>query len=130
MDDSRNEVLLRFDAPDGRLAVVLEDDGRVAYAYLLADEEIVADVWLYNGAPTPAEVDFDDEEAMPFLNPRPFASDRQPAALREDSAVRCRWLEDGVEVSVDGELLARLHAGDRPGQSRAAAQDGPLARPL
>ena len=31
-------------------SAVFEDDGKVAYAYLLDDGRIVADVWLYNRA--------------------------------------------------------------------------------
>jgi hypothetical protein len=30
------------------ICAVFEDDGRVAYAYLVLDEQVVADVWIYN----------------------------------------------------------------------------------
>ena len=52
MDGSNtsNELVLRYDEPDGGRSVVLEDDGRVAYAYLLEKDTIVSDVWLYNVA--------------------------------------------------------------------------------
>jgi hypothetical protein len=44
VDDSRisDEVLLRFDANDGQMALIIEDDNRVAYAYLLQRASSVA----------------------------------------------------------------------------------------
>jgi len=69
-----DELLLRLDSPDGRLSVMLEDDGRVAYAYLLQDGKVVGDVWLYNVVETPERVDWKDRSQMPFLNPKRFCS--------------------------------------------------------
>lgn len=125
-----DDLALRFDAPEGGRAVVLEDDGRVAYAYLLDDEKIVADVWLYNVAPTPDEPEWRNPSRMPFLNPLGFCA---PHAFRlsRQTSVECRWLGDGtVEVVFDRVLFARLRHGSKPGWSRFAAQPGPLAKPL
>ena len=120
--------MLRFEAKDGRRAVIVEVDDRVAYAYLLENDEIVGDVWLYNVAPTPETVDWRDRDAMPFLNPRSFCSDEPAPDLRQD--VECRWVEDAVEICAGGIVVGRLAAGAKPGWSRMARMDGPLARTL
>ncbi|HEU4408221.1 MAG TPA: hypothetical protein VFS43_23365 [Polyangiaceae bacterium] len=132
MADSRvpSDLLLRFDAPDGRRAVVLEDDGRVAYAYLLQEESVVGDVWLYNVAEAPTAVDWKDRSAMPFLNPKKFCAQANVPRLSETSKVECRWRESGVDVSVNGLLIARIDRGSKPGWSRGAGLAGPLAKPL
>lgn len=57
---------------DKRYSVVVEDDGRVCYAYLLLDGEIVADVWLYNSAETPNDIDRQSKGDLPFLNPSTY----------------------------------------------------------
>jgi hypothetical protein len=122
--------LRRYDDPQGKHAVVLEDDGRVAYAYLLRDESLVSDVWLYNVEATPEHVDWKDRSAMPFLNPRGFCADELTPRLREDAVIYCRWLPHAVEVLIDEVLIARLEPGAKPGWSKLAARSGPLARPL
>jgi hypothetical protein len=127
---TNSEILIRFDESGGRRAVILEDDGRVAYAYLLEDEEIVGDVWLYNVEQTPDTVNWKDRAAMPFLNPRPFCRDADVPRIGQSVPVHCQWSETGVEVSIDGVLLARLERGAKPGWSKLAIQPGPLAKPL
>lgn len=130
-DSTKNHgVVLRIDAPDGSRALVLEDDGKVAYAYLLEQGGVVGDVWLYNVAETPESVDWRDEAAMPFLNPRRYCRGETVARLRDDSAVACEWSSQGVVVVVDGVRLARLERGAKPGWSRLAGLPGPLAKPL
>jgi hypothetical protein len=129
-ETTSSEVLMRFDEPGTGRAVVLEDDGRVAYAYLLTNEKIVGDVWLYNVAQGPHVVRWDKEEGMPFLNPKPFCVDQPVRRLTDDSSVVCTWSELGVEVEVDGVPWARLETGAKPGWSRMAARPSPVARPL
>ena len=125
-----NDVMLRFDSPTSKFAVVLEDDGRVAYAYLLEDDDIVADVWLYNVEAPPNDVDWKDRAAMPFLNPKRFCRQDRHPRLTMSSVVSCTWWEQGVVVTIDGVLMAKLERGIRPGWSRLAARRGPLAQPL
>jgi hypothetical protein len=130
MTAGKNEsLLLRFDAPGKTLALMLEDDGNVAYAYLLEGEEIVGDVWLYNVAESPLEVEW-DPSAMPFLNPKKFCREDKVPRMREESLVDCKWSSRGVEVTIDGVLMARLEVGAKPGWSKLAACSGPLANPL
>jgi hypothetical protein len=128
---TRGEVMLRFDDPGSDRQVVLEDNGRVAYAYLLVKERIVGDVWLYNVGPNPEEVDWRDRSGMPFRNPRRFCEEREAVTrLRLSSDIRCEWSTDGVDVYLGEKRLARLSEGAKPGWSRHAGRRGPLANPL
>lgn len=130
-DQSGADVLLRVDEPNGVRAVVIEDDGAVAYAYLLERGEIVGDVWLYNVGDAPGEADWSDRSKMPFRNRSTFTEGAPSAPrLTNEAAVRCTWSEEGVEVYVDDVRWARLERGARPGWSRFVTRAGPLARPL
>ena len=128
-----------FDDEDSGYSVVLEDDDRVAWAYIRDREAggnrplIVADVWLYNVAappdswvrPTPGEAP---------LNPSPYVSQERAMRLEEAREIIARWnTSDGariVDVLVDGVLYGRLSPGSKPGWSRFAAAESPVARPL
>jgi hypothetical protein len=109
---------------------VLEDDGRVAYAYLLENEEIVGDVWLYNVHEAPEAIDWNDRSAMPFANPTRYCAEERLPRITERSAVSCAWSKLGVDVAVDGIDVAHLECGSKPGWSKLAAEAGPLAKPL
>ncbi|MFO0589032.1 MAG: hypothetical protein U0441_15890 [Polyangiaceae bacterium] len=132
MADSKmkTEVLLRFEDPRTNRALVLEDDGRVAYAYLLDQERIVGDVWLYNVSEAPESEKWKDQTERPFLNPKSFCNAKTVPRLSEDASISCKWFERGVEVLVDAVLVARLEQNAKPGWSRLASRPGPLAKPL
>jgi hypothetical protein len=131
--------------------VRLDDDDRVAYAYLIDGERetpnetgIIGDVWLYNVAPTPVEPEWqglhrvkDREKAlelMPFLNPRQYVRSESAMRLEEATSVVVEWssekTERVAEVVVDGLLYARLKPGAKPGWARLALTDGPCAQSL
>jgi hypothetical protein len=112
---------------------LVEDDERVAYAYLLEGQTIVADVWLYNRAPTPEHTAWDKPDEMPFLNPREYVVDEVlTVEMADDVAFEWKPAGEGIElhISVRGTLAARLVPGVRPGWSINAARPGPLALPL
>jgi hypothetical protein len=123
-------IYLRRNEPNGTRAVVLEDDGRTAYAYLLDDERTVSDVWLYNVGEDPEAVDFGNSTALPFQNPKANCAAEKLPRLTEPSRLVCRWRPTGVELEVDEVLWARLEPGARPGWSRGAGVANALARPL
>jgi hypothetical protein len=113
-------------------SVVIDDDGRVAYAYLRdPDGEIIGDVWLYNRVTEPA--DWSDPSQAPFPNPPSHARplDRPLPSGPGDFAVQ--WLVDDqlllAEVSLHGSRLARLSPGAAPGWSVLATAEGPCALP-
>ena len=112
------------------MSVTVEDDARVAYAYLRRYGEIVADVWLYNVAEPPNENAWLDKTQLPFLNPRKYCKQGVVERITQRSQISCTVVSEYVELSIDGQLIARLKPGVKPGWSRFAVIDGPLARPL
>jgi hypothetical protein len=128
--ETSDEVILRFDEPDGHRSLILEDDGKVAYAYLLENGLVVGDVWLYNVGADPHTTDWSDASAMPFRNPEKYCTAETLPRLGRDAAITCTWSTRGVAISVGGSLWARLESGSKPGWSRKARVRGPLAQPL
>jgi hypothetical protein len=125
---------LQFDAePETRLRVIVEEDAKTCYAYLLRDDEIVGDVWLYNcqQAPTVPEWELPDaKQYIPFANPRSFINQEGPA-VRDGSLVRVLCGRGEAAVYLNGNNLhAIVGIGDFPGRCAYAAKDGPLARVL
>ena len=130
-----------FDDPESSCSVVLEDDDRVAYAYLVdrgsgeggGSPPIIGDVWLYNVHADPPELDLVNRGEPP-LNASPYIRDASNVRLENASEVAVRWFDVDerrhAEVVIDGEPSARLCPGSKPGWSRLAAADSPVARRL
>ena len=116
-------------------SAVFEDDGRVAYAYLLFEDKIVSDVWLYNRIATPQEPEWRDRSKAPFANPLGFAaSEPFPPAL-DETEVAFAWSrgttgQTELRIFIRGEYHAALVPGSKPGWCKLAVKDGPLARVL
>jgi len=126
-------VTIRMEDPATRSAIVVEDDGRVAYAYLLENGRIVGDVWLYNVADAPVAPEWSHRSKLPFLNPAPFCRNDISIPRVTDVAIRCVWLRDQtlvVDVFFSEVHVARLRRGAKPGWSLLAAREGPLAKRL
>jgi hypothetical protein len=114
---------------------VFEDDGNVAYAYLLDNGRIVADVWLYNRAPTPEAPEWHDRSNAPFLNPRRFTSEVPFLPPANECEVEFSWSKDAegrttLRVLIRGECHALLVPDSKPGWCKLATKDGPLASVL
>lgn len=110
------------DCGDTPWTVVVEEDGDVAYAYLLRDQKIVSHVWLYN-----AHRNSSKQELAALV-----AADVTVRPLRFEVSVRAIWREATAErVVVEIWLYGRLHAclssDSSPGWCRLAKTDGPLA---
>lgn len=118
---------------DLHYSIVIEDDGRVAYAYLLEGEDIIGDVWLYNQQ-EPPQTSFWLPEDRPFLNPKEYlAKDAAIKPIARESEIRCEWTEskdDGlieVGIYIRDKFIASVAMGSKPGWSVLVAKDGPLA---
>jgi len=118
---------------DNHYSVKIQDDGRVAYAYLYEGEDVVGDVWLYNQQAPPA-TSFWLPEDMPFLNPREYLADNASIKpITDESQVRCEWNEskdDGLieaGIYIRDKFIASVAVGAKPGWSVLVAKDGPLA---
>ena len=127
-------VEFRDDA--SRQELVVDDDGRVAYAYLIAaDGKITSDVWLYNRCAAPMEPEWTSPENMPFANSIDYVSDDLEFSLPTHlSQLSVEWSVRGgksvVRIFVRGSLVAELTDGAKPGCSLLAKKDGPLAKVL
>jgi hypothetical protein len=126
----------KFRSPDGLAAVMIEDDGRVAYAYLLdATEAICGDVWLYNRCPAPLEPEWGDRNRAPYANPTVYV-DQTLTFFPPDTAadIVVEWSQLGRDLTasifVMQALLAKIAPHSKPGWSRLAVKDGPLALKL
>ncbi|NTF42009.1 hypothetical protein [Rhizobium rhizogenes] len=130
-------LLTSISDPDSGCTVLFEDNGHVAYAYLLAaDGEIIGDVWLYNVGEPPAEPPWHDKEEMPFANPREFV--REDLAFefaKQPSDIVVLWKTSEqygpmARIYLHSRLFGILSPGAKPGWSLLAAKNGPLARKL
>lgn len=119
-------------------STVFNDDGRVAYAYLLDEtESIVGDVWLYNRCSTPVEPEWKEPENMPFANPQAYVNGITHDVFQvvdTISDVNVAWGNESGRVKanilIHNELFATLIEGIKPGWSALASKDGPLAKVL
>jgi hypothetical protein len=115
-------------------SVVIEDNGKVAYAYLLETDKIMGDVWLYNQAPTPTKNEWRKED-RPFLNPIIYLKDSavfQP--LKDLSEIDVAWtsLDNNIRaiLNIRHQITVVLEKGAKPGWSNQVRIDGPLAKVL
>ncbi|AIE87465.1 hypothetical protein [Fimbriimonas ginsengisoli] len=118
-------------------SLVIEDDDRCGYAYLLVDGKFVSDVWLYNAIPPPERPEWELENArnlLPFANSVGFVRGEIFEPLTSSSEIFVSWgeLGDKLEAAIHlrGKYHALLREGEKPGYCRLAAKDGPLAKTL
>ncbi len=114
-------------------SVIIEDNSRVSYAYLLKDKSIISDVWLYNQISTPDKTNWKDRDKMPFLNPREYILEgKSVLPIEKNSDVNINWMYqndlDGVTIFIRGEPIAVLKPKLFPGYSLLVCKDGPLAK--
>lgn len=135
--EGNNDTILSqdFDEITG-YSVMFEDDGKTAYAYLILNGKITADVWLYNRHIAPTQAEWDDPSKLPFMNPREYAFDLSIEPISNTNQVQFVWNHDrqncliNTEVFLRGELYGQLTPTSCPGWSKLAKKDGPLARVL
>jgi hypothetical protein len=122
----------QFDNAALGYSVIIDDDDRVAYAYLTHDGSVVGDVWLYNCGQPPDLPEWHDRGSGPFCNPRDYARDTRFSPIDNLGEVSVTWIQDesaltSANVFIRGEMIARLAPGKKPGWSLNASKDGPLA---
>jgi len=124
-------------SPCNEYSIIIEDDGRVCYAYLMLKDKIVGDVWIYNRAITPIKAEWNKEE-IPFLNPTEYAKTdivMRPVNNKDDIKIDSIFIDnnctlDQVKIFIHGNLVAILRHGSKPGWSINAKKDGPIAKTL
>lgn len=122
-----------FSSENQSYSIVIEDNGRVAYAYLLEGNRIVSDVWLYNHAIPPEKSNWSNKKEMPFLNPKEFLfNDKEISPINDESEVKIEWLREldtmFVHVYIRNILFVVLRPDLFPGYSTLVTKNGPLAR--
>ena len=115
--------------------VIIEDDDKVCYAYLVVDESISSDVWLYNVCDAPSEPEWIEGGEMPFANSVAYISSERMNPITTPSDVALDWISKTdscleVRVKVRGVVHALLRSGAKPGWCRLAVKSSPIARPL
>jgi hypothetical protein len=130
----KEKMLIHDRDPGYDLGVVVEDDERVAYGYLLKGEKIISDVWLYNRGSAPVDPEWTDPDGAPFRNPVGYVDPAIVVPANSVAEVTFRWTTRNglrnVDIFLRGTLLGRLEEGSRPGWAALARVDGPLARVL
>jgi len=128
-------IFVQVKCEDGRHSCVVEDNGRVAYAYLLQERKVVGDLWLYNQAATPDDPEWKTPSPMPFLNAMAYVNfDSMQKPLVSQDEIRVDWElgdnADAIEVRLflRRTLYGILKPNAKPGWTIAALKDGPLAR--
>ncbi len=122
-------------SPNASYSVVIEDDGKVAYAYLFYQGKIVGDVWLYNQSSTPLTTDWNRKKNMPFLNSSEFLKNSEEfelIATCQELKINCIFFENStltaVEIFIRDRLIAILKPNEKPGWYTLVKKDGPLAK--
>lgn len=123
-----------FCEEDKMYSIIIEDDTKVAYAYLLKGENVVSDVWLYNSEETPKNIDWNDIDNAPFLNPSTYANNVKEKIGKETlESIDIQWsiLETiKVKISLKNGIIVVLEEGKLPGWSNNVIKSGPLALKL
>ncbi len=113
------EFYKQYFCPDNEVySVIIEDDGKVCYAYLLTGEDIVGDIWLYNQQITPESTNWKDQNNMPFLNPKKFVGENiKPIDNENEISIKWDYKKElsKVELFVRDESVAILKIGALPG---------------
>lgn len=128
-------MLLEYRNDDIGAKVIIDDDGKTCYAYLLINEEIVSDVWLYNVGEPPQNPEWLDQNKMPFTNPAGFASTETFEPISDLSEISLDWNSDSsqlrqLDIFLRGKKHAVLRPNAKPGWCRLASKGSPVARPL
>ena len=120
--------------PETNETVVVEDDGRVCFAYWWsAERKVQSSLWLYNRLPAPDSFDLSPDQTAPLnisrlVDADAAASFRMPVSEDEISVL---WTnQNEAEISVCGILVGVLSAVEGSGRALLALTDGPLAKPF
>ena len=133
------EFFIARDTLESDYSVIVEGDGRVAYAYFITmpSQKILSHVWLYNiGPDLPGEEEV-EVRGRPSRNPAEYIlPDIPPGAQSEEEIEITFWYDKPggefqcADVSIRGIHWATLAPSLEPGLCRFAAKDNDLAGTL
>jgi hypothetical protein len=128
-------ILLEYCHGELGCKVIIDDDGKTGYAYLIVGEEMVSDVWLYNvGSPSKIP-EWTDCDNLPFANSVDCTLQEHFDSIHDATEISLDWEVRGgglwqVCISLRGVEHAILRPGAKPGWCRLAVKESPIARPL
>ncbi len=131
--DPVSDVIGDFPSPCGVFTLTFHDDGKVAYAYLKRGIAILGDVWIYNRRRAPDQSEWKDRKNLPFANCKGYIKGEgfveKPITL-DDIGVEWAYTDGQPKAYVwlFGDRVALVSVGSKPGYSRFASRDGPLAK--
>jgi hypothetical protein len=135
-DIEEGDIMIEVKDNSRDISAIFEQNNRVAYAYLLLEDTIVSDVWLYNIDYSPELPEWKDSSCeMPFRNAAQYVWQKTFQPINKSSEVAMIWIEEqnviiGAEIFVRDELLGVLLNGHKPGWSKLALVDNPIAKSL
>lgn len=121
-----------FTAPDLKHKLIIDDTGTVAYAYLIKDEKIISEVWLYNSAPPL----YDNWKGLtaadfPIQNLQPNIL-KNIAPIENEFDVAVEWAAEddytSASIFIRNEPIATIFSTERPGYNYLALHDSPIAK--
>lgn len=131
----KNDFFFKFYCDvDSKYSIVIEANGIVLYSYLLEEEEIISDVWLYNFNEVPQKTKWDSMDDLPFENRvhliKPL-NEQKIFTRFQDGDIK--WVFENnslerVEIVKDAIIYAQMKPGQTPGYSYNAFKSGALAR--
>ncbi|PHR97590.1 MAG: hypothetical protein COA78_27405 [Blastopirellula sp.] len=126
-------MLLDFISPNEDFVLTIEDNGKVAYAYLKKDEQIVGDVWLYNRCKAPPVSEWKDRGNLPFANCEGYIDESgQVTGPLSVEDLDVNWEEDDglmyAYIYIKEDLFAVVGETMKPGFARFAIKDSRIAR--
>jgi hypothetical protein len=133
----KSNMFVQFNSEiENRYSVIIDEDHNTVYGYLMREEEIVSDVWLYNVGDSPEFVDWENPELMPFPSPIGLSvPNSETIRIIDTSLIDVKWGYSKSKkvkafIYYNGSLFARLSEDDFPGESINALCDSRLANKL
>jgi hypothetical protein len=130
------DITIEFKSLIYEMSTIFEQNSKVAYAYLLDQEEVISDVWLYNIDYTPQIPEWKNNLCeMPFRNSIEYVSPVVFKPVINQDEVRVEWIEESdkyivAKILIRGELVGILGRDHKPGWSKMALANSPIAKIL
>ncbi|WP_417355452.1 hypothetical protein [Flavobacterium sp.] len=115
-------------------SVIIDDDGSVAYAYLLEGNNIISDLWLYNSGKTKYE-DWENisEKDLPLQNLDCYIITKIKS-ITNDNDIDVEWYIEGnsvkVEIYIHNKLIGILNSTSKVGFNTLVSEDTPIAKKI
>lgn len=121
-----------FNTKANKHSIIIEDNNYVAYAYLLYNNDIISEVWLYNkGELKYNNWDNISEEDFPLQNLESYI-DKNIAPIIDDSEIEVKWFAVNniviVHIFIRNELTAIMKSNNKIGISLLVNTNTPIAK--